>query len=79
MVIAYIKIMFRESDVHTESRFFLFMNEWLEKHGIMRNQFQEANFQYSSFSRIDRNSSFSSATSLYHLLTIVKNPIKIVG
>ena len=30
-----------ESDVHTEFRSWLFFNEWLEKHGIMRNQFQE--------------------------------------
>ena len=31
-----------ESDMHTEfhSRFF---NQWFEKHGIMRNQFQESN------------------------------------
>ena len=34
-----------ESDMHTEfhSRF-LFFNECLEKHGIMRNQFQEPKF-----------------------------------
>ena len=45
---AYIRIMLSdvESDVHTEfhSRFFFF-NEWLEKYGIMRNQFQEPKLQ----------------------------------
>ena len=30
-----------ELDMHTEFRPRFFFNEWLEKHGIMRNQFQE--------------------------------------
>ena len=30
-----------ESDMHTEFHSASFFNEWLEKHGIMRNQFQE--------------------------------------
>ena len=29
------------SDMHTEFHSCLFFNEWLEKHGIMKNQFQE--------------------------------------
>ena len=41
----------------------LSFNEWLEKHGIMRNQFQESKFQDSCFSRINDNSSVSSAIS----------------
>ena len=41
----------------------LSFNEWLEKHEIVRNQFQEPKFQDSSFSRIKDNSSISSATS----------------
>ena len=30
-----------ESDMHTEFLSRFFFNEWLEKHGIMKNQFQE--------------------------------------
>ena len=30
-----------ESDMHTEFHSRFFFNEWLEKHGIMKNQFQE--------------------------------------
>ena len=30
-----------ESDMHTEFHSRSFFNEWLKKHGIMRNQFQE--------------------------------------
>ena len=41
----------------------LSFNKWLEKHGIIRSQFQEPKFQDSSFSRIDDNSSVSSAIS----------------
>ena len=45
----------------------LSFNEWLENHEIMRNQFQEPKFHDSSFSRINDNSSVSSAASAIFL------------